>query len=182
MQSIGLTYLRVPLFPNSSPSNPGCLSNTDLQIFFLSSLMKMLKVLFWRVALLAIRVGSNCLDLKSWIEMFQGWTFHFLKWKVKVKVGQSCPTLCNPTDYPVHGILQARILEWVAYPFSRGSSQPRDWTQVSHIAGGFFTSWAAREALSLIYFPGTHTPAVSPSGLENERFVSFPKLFNFFGL
>ena len=48
-------------------------------------------------------------------------------------------------DYTVHGILQARILEWVAFPFSRGSFQPRDWTQVSHIAGGFFTSWAKRE-------------------------------------
>ena len=42
--------------------------------------------------------------------------------------------------YTVHGILQARILEWVAFPFSMGSSQPRDQTQVSHIAGGFFTS------------------------------------------
>ena len=46
------------------------------------------------------------------------------------------------------GILQARILEWVAMPFSRGSSQPRDQTQVTHIAGGFFTIWATREALS----------------------------------
>ena len=56
---------------------------------------------------------------------------------MKVKVTQLCPTLCNPMDYTVHGILQARILEWVAFPFSRGSSQPRDQTQVSHIAGGF---------------------------------------------
>ena len=47
--------------------------------------------------------------------------------------------LCDPIDYTVLGILQARILEWVAVPFSRGSSQPRDRTQVSHIAGGFFT-------------------------------------------
>ena len=61
------------------------------------------------------------------------------KW-VKVKVTQSCLTLCNPMDYKVHGILQARILEWVAIPFSRGSSQPRDRTQVSRIAGRFFTS------------------------------------------
>ena len=53
----------------------------------------------------------------------------------------------DPMDYPVHGILQARILEWVAFPFSRGSSQPKDQTQVSHIAGRFFTSWATREAL-----------------------------------
>ena len=50
-------------------------------------------------------------------------------------------------DYTVRGILQARILEWVAFPFSWGSSQPRERTQVSHIAGGFFTSWATREAL-----------------------------------
>ena len=49
-------------------------------------------------------------------------------------------------DYTTLGILQARILEWVAFPFSRGSSQPKDWTQVSHIAGGFFISWATREA------------------------------------
>ena len=44
---------------------------------------------------------------------------------MKVKVTQLCPTLCNPTDYTVHGILQARILEWVAILFSRASSQPR---------------------------------------------------------
>ena len=54
--------------------------------------------------------------------------------KGKVKVAQSCPTPCNPMNYTVHGILQARILEWVAFPFSRVSSQPRDWTQVSCIA------------------------------------------------
>ena len=57
----------------------------------------------------------------------------------KVKVAQLCLTLCDPTDYTVHGILQARILEWVAFRFSRESSQPRDQTQVSHIVGGFFT-------------------------------------------
>ena len=51
-------------------------------------------------------------------------------------------------DYTIHGILQARILEWVVVPFSRGSSQPRDQTQLSHIAGGFFTSWATRKAYS----------------------------------
>ena len=58
----------------------------------------------------------------------------------EVKVVQSCPTLCNPMDYTVHGILQARIMEWVAFPFSRGFSQPRDQTQVYHIVRGFFTS------------------------------------------
>ena len=66
----------------------------------------------------------------------------------QVKVTQSCLSLCNPMDYTVHGILQARILEWVAISFSRGSSQTRDRTQVYHIAGRFFTSWAIREAQS----------------------------------
>ena len=64
----------------------------------------------------------------------------------EVKVTQSCQTLCDLMDYSVHGILQARILEWVAFSFSRGSSQPRNRTQVSCFAGGFFTSWATREA------------------------------------
>ena len=59
-----------------------------------------------------------------------------------MKVAQSCPTLSEPMDYIVHGIFQARILEWVAFSFSRGSSQPRDRTQVSRLAGRFFTSWA----------------------------------------
>ena len=50
-----------------------------------------------------------------------------------MKVAQLCLTLCDPIDYTVHGIPQARILEWVAFPFSRGSSQPRDQTQVSPV-------------------------------------------------
>ena len=69
-----------------------------------------------------------------------------IKWK-----SLSCPTLCDSVDCIVHGILQARIQEWVAFPFSRASSQRRDRTQVCHIAGGFFTSWATREAHNLSF-------------------------------
>ena len=58
----------------------------------------------------------------------------------EVKVAQSCWTICDPVDYTAHGILQAKIVECIAFPFSRGSYQPRDRTQVSRIAGGFFTS------------------------------------------
>ena len=66
-------------------------------------------------------------------------------------VAQSSSTLCDTMDCSLQapmsmGVLQARILEWVAMPSSRGSSQPRDRTQVSHIAGRFFTIWATREA------------------------------------
>ena len=78
--------------------------------------------------------------------------------KVKVKVAQLCPTLFDPKDYSVHGILQARILERIGFPFSSGSSQSRDRTQVSHIAGRFITSLATREVashISLIYGPVT---------------------------
>ena len=67
-----------------------------------------------------------------------------LCWAVLCLVTRSCPALCDPMDCSplgssVHGILQARILEWVGMPSFRGSSQPRDQTQVSHIAGGFLT-------------------------------------------
>ena len=55
------------------------------------------------------------------------------------------PMDCSPPGSSVHGILQARIQEWVAIPFSRGSSQPRDQTWVSCIAGKFFTIWVTRE-------------------------------------
>ena len=94
---------------------------------------------------------------------FQGWYTYAISqlwiW-VKVKVPQLCLTLCDPMDY---GILQARILEWVAFPFSRGSSQPRDQTQVCHIAGGFFTRWATREVQK--YWSGQ--PILSPVDLPH---------------
>ena len=84
----------------------------------------------------------------------------------KSEVTQSYPALCNPMDCSlpgssIHGIFQARVLEWVATSFSRGSSWPRDWTQVSriagrhfttqvcHIAGRRFTVWATREVLTI---------------------------------
>ena len=68
---------------------------------------------------------------------------HLLQVKSESEVAQSCPTLCNPMDwsisgFSIHGIFQARVLEWVAISFSRGSFRPRDWTQVSHIAGRRF--------------------------------------------
>ena len=75
---------------------------------------------------------------------YEKYTLH-KEWKVEVLVAQLCLTLCDPMDCSlpgssVHGILQARILEWVAISFSRGSSPPRDWTQVSRIASRFLPS------------------------------------------
>ena len=65
--------------------------------------------------------------------------------------------------YTVHGILQARVLEWVAFPFSRGASQTRDQTQVFRIAGGFFTSWATREDHESVYIRINNGPSFTMS-------------------
>ena len=86
--------------------------------------------------------GITCLS-----EVNKG-TSRFLHWlvlvqaNVKVKVAQSCLALCYLMDHTAYGILQVRILEWVSFPFSRGSSQPRDRTKVSLSADGFFNTWA----------------------------------------
>ena len=105
-------------------------------------------VLAWRIpgtgvpgglpSMLSHRVGHDWSDLAEY--------------KCEWEVAQSCRTLCDPMDYSlpgssVHGIFQARVLEWVAISCSRGSSWPRDWIYVSCIAGRFFTLWAIREAL-----------------------------------
>ena len=79
----------------------------------------------------------NLADYSPWGHRELGTTEQL---KVKVKVIQLCPTLCDLMDYTVRGILQARILEWVAFPFSSRSSRPRNQTGVSCTAGGFFTN------------------------------------------
>ena len=96
--------------------------------------------------------------------------------EVKVLVVQSCMTSfntmdCSPPGSSVHGILQARILEWVAIPFSRGSSQPRDWTWVSCIAGGFFTVWATREAPEIPDKIRQHFPSNWLLGFQEQPFL-----------
>ena len=78
-----------------------------------------------------------------WSVNYDGaWTTEICEGKLKVRLkATQCLTLCNTMDCIFHGIIQARILEWVALPFSRESSQPRDQTQVFHIAGWFFINW-----------------------------------------
>ena len=94
---------------------------------------------------------ENPMDRGTWKPTVHGiaknWTW--LKW---LEVAQSCLTLCDPMDcslsgFSVHGISQARVLEWIAISFFRGSSWPRDWTKVSHIVGRCFTILATREVL-----------------------------------
>ena len=93
--------------------------------------MKMQLILLQRIIYSFIRISSHPF-LEEKIKV--------LVKILKVKVIQSCLTLRDPMDYAVHGILQARILEWVAFPFSRGYSQPRDRTGVSCIVGRSFTN------------------------------------------
>ena len=105
--------------------------------------------------------NANCTEMKSISCLCFPLSFFYVcvqLWgkvstQVKVLVAQLCLILCKPMDCSssgssVHGILQPRILEWVAIPFYMGSSQPRDQSQVSCIAGKIFTVWATREALS----------------------------------
>ena len=109
------------------------------------------------------RTVAMCKTPHSWVEahrMFVSGTLllQWLTWNIlwsKVLFTQLCPTLCNPMDYiqtgsSVLGILQARILEWISMPFSRGSSWPRDQTWVSCIADRCFTNWATREAWNIL--------------------------------
>ena len=111
---------------------------------------------------------SNCLHL-SW---------HL----VCVSVAQLCLTLCESMacslpDSSVHGVLQARILEWVAISSSRGSSLPRDWSQVSCTAGRFFTVWATSEAQLLTYIVElSHIPFIPPLSSRNR--ILGPKSHN----
>ena len=122
----GLLHCRWILYQLSSQGSP-LLSGTRLKILkAVSSIF-----IFFKSFLKAQH--SPPLQ-RLWIFLFEPKSF------LKVKVTQSCPTLCDPMDQTVHGILHAKILEWVAFPFSRVSSQPRDQTQVSCIAGRFFTS------------------------------------------
>ena len=90
--------------------------------------------------------------MKQEVEQRRCWVLYAGLLIIKGKVAQSCLTLCDSMDcslpgFSGHGILQARVLEWVAISFSRGSSWPRDPTWVSRIAGRRFTHWATREAL-----------------------------------
>ena len=90
------------------------------------------------IFLQAILIPAQCF---SWCTLHFFHPFPQMLLFICFQESESCSVVSNS-----HGILQARTLEWAALPFSRGSSQPRDWTQVSHIAGRFFTSWATREA------------------------------------
>ena len=136
--------------------------------------------------------------LKS--EFFYHWVLRVLcvfwmKWS-EVFVLLSCLTRCNRMEYSspgssFHGILQARILEWVAIPFSRVSSWPRDWTQVSCIVGRLFTHWDTREAYILetnplldmfykYFLPVFFLFIFLPASLKEQKFLIMTK-FNHSG-
>ena len=102
-------------------------------------------VLEWIV--ISFSTGSSQPRDQNWVSSIVDRRFTI--WAMLVT--QSCPTLCDlmdcsPPGSSLHEIFQARILEWVAISFSRGSSQPRDRTQVTCTVGRFFTEWATREA------------------------------------
>ena len=138
----------------------------------------------WKKSPLTFTILS-CAPIISWapdkrlslLDQFLNVDRHFFSPRFfQVKVAYLCPTLCDPMDYTVHQILQARILEWVAVPFSRGSSQPRDQTQVCSIAGRFFTSWATREALTWRQTGLLWPPSGLPEPESTLVITAFPTL------
>ena len=109
------------------------------------------RLLLWRKVMTnldtILKIRDVTLPTKVWLVNVWMWELDHKE----SEVVQSCPTLCYSMDCTlpgssVHGIFQARVLEWVAISFSRGSSRPRDQSQVSHIVGRHFTVWATREA------------------------------------
>ena len=110
-------------------------------------------IYFSKFTALSVAKSSLSPSLHQW--RIALWITHFFLTPVPVKLLQSCPALSDPMDHSapgssIYGSLQARILEWVASPFSRGSFRCRDRTRVSCIAGKFFIIWATREALILM--------------------------------
>ena len=102
------------------------------------------------------------------------WEAPFTLWS---EVAQSCLTLCNPMGYSlpgfsVHGILQARILEWVVISFSRRSSRPRDWTQVSCIVGRRFTFWA-KTSINIFQLFRTFLKHILPKYHQVSQYYGF---------
>ena len=116
----------------------------------------------------------NCL-LWKWTEVILSflkllpstafWTLPQIGTHHESKIIQSCPTLCNPMSYRVHGILQVRILDWVAFPFSKGSFQLRNQTGASWIAGRFLPTELSGKPMILW-----------SSGLNSPIFIHFGSL------
>jgi len=103
----------------------------------------------WSVLWLLSSIGTMSIFISHLVTAYMEISFILIESESHSVVSD----FCNTMDCTVHGILLARILEWAAILFSRGSSQPRDQTQVSHIAGRFITSWATREVFySRCYF------------------------------
>ena len=121
-------------------------------------------------------------SLNSFSVIATMWRWYFKNIPLKVKVTQLCLTLCDPMNYIVHGILQARILEWIAYPFSSGSSWPRNRTEVPCIEGGIFTNWAIptkfnNEILDVLkyFLKGVYLVPLVP--LPNKTYLSMTNYF-----
>ena len=143
----GLWPYQAPLSMDSPYKNTGVGCHALLQGIFLTQRLT-LGLLHGRQSLYCLsHKGSRLIKVACcWVTI----TFA-VAWKAKVLVGQSCLPLCDsmvcsPPGPSDHGILQAKIPEWVAIPFSRADCQPGAWTQVPYVAGRFFILWATREA------------------------------------
>ena len=145
------------------PHPPSLLSHPDITLPVVTSSFNKHCIVCLSTAFNSYLLSTYCvlysLGQQQWIRQAISLLSKGLDGRIKtsrlcVLVTQLYPTVCDPMNFSlpgssVLGILQAGMLEWVAIPFSRGSSWSRDWTQVSHITGRFFMVWATREAPSI---------------------------------
>ena len=135
---MGCHSLLQGIFPTQE-LNPGLMSSSLAAGFFTTSATWEALNIIYLLTIIEFKNFPQNKLAEAWLKI----SSDVLKVKVKMKFTQSCPTLFDPMECSlpescVHGILQARILEWVAIPFSRGSSRPWDGTWVSCVAGTFF--------------------------------------------
>ena len=129
-----------------------CFSNSKTPMLFHTSGQCHASMLFYLSRIFLLNSCIHCSVTKLCLTL-TSWTTAVLKWS---EVAQSCSTLCDLMDCSlqcssIHGIFQARVLEWVAICFSRGSSWPRDWILISCIVGRCFTIWATREEVPNLF-------------------------------
>ena len=167
---------------SSTPGNKGPLDfknqfsllSITVKKWFIIKMLQM-KILTKQRSINYNRLGHGC-DSVYQMEAL-GMTFSSL-WESE-KMAHLCPTLCDPMDcslpgFSVHGILQARILEWVAIPFSRRSSQPRDWTRIFCTAGRFFTVWDTKgrrnspQPCVAVFVPSSHLKCEQRGWLQHS--------------
>ena len=162
MQYCSLQHQTLLLSPVTSTIGY-CFCFGSIPSFFLELFLHWSPVGYWAPT----DLGSSSFSILSFCLSYCSWGFQSKNADIDIEVAQLCPTFCNPMDSSlpgssIHGIFQARVLEWVAISFSRRSSQHRDWTRVFRIVGRHFTVWATVVCYSLFQWTTSCLNSLAP--------------------